>query len=276
MLIIPKTRSIRSVQTETGRVSDTWGIDVASGGSAHTLSASFVELVASTAFDTWLVEVSFQTGGTVSATNTSGLCTIYVGAGGSEEVLIPTLLCGWSAIYSNFFHPRKYIFPLFIPAGSRISAKTQCVTASRSFQVQLKLQGGGEPPIWCGSRVECVGADTANSRGTSVTPGTTSEGTFTSIGTNTHEWRYILPMVQGNVADTTQVNGTKSLDIGIGGAVYKELEDFIFQFNNIEVSSPFNPFGQFTMIPASSSLQARLQDASTDAEAKDVCLYGVY
>jgi hypothetical protein len=270
-LLVPFHRAVqRSASWAEGRPVSTQGVTLTSGGSAHALGTK-VEVFASTTHDTTLVRIALAET-QAAATRTDALCNIYVGADTAEQVLIPNLAAGWSG-----HSPKFYEFPLFIPAGTRISADLQALIVSDTAEVLMELFGGGSPIGWCGSRVECVGADTASSIGTSVTPGTTSEGSFTSIGTTVNEWRYIFPYVQGMLADSNIQSQMIALDIGVGGSIYKGLEEFWFASSSNENVWPgMGNVGRFSVIPASTALQARGQVEGATAEAFDVLIYGVY
>ena len=134
------------------------------------------------------------------------------------------------------------------------------------------------PPFWCGRRVEALGADTANSIGTPVTPGGASEGSFTTIGTSTYAYGYVVPMIQGNGADTTLTDKGIAMDLGVGSALYKDFEDFLFTTGSSENSANWmgSASGRWCHIPAGTALQARLQSSTTNVEALDCLIYGVY
>jgi len=138
----------------------------------------------------------------------------------------------------------------------------------------MALYGGGRVNHWTGTAVEAVGADTANSSGTYVTPGTTSEGTITSIGTTAREWGFVQPMMGGNT-DTTLLAGIETADICSGAStVINGLEDFMFETNTAESSMPMSG-GRYCYIPTGTTLHLRTQFSGA-AEAKAYVIYGVY
>jgi hypothetical protein len=268
-LLLPKTRGVRWESNFTGRPLSTWGTDVPSDTVAHTLPVAFTELLAATTFDTDWVEIWLHNNSATN-TDTDSLVTIYIGAGGAEQVLIPTLLAGWVTTLGTA--PRKYGFPLRIPSGSRLSARHQSVRTSTNVTVMIELLSRNQGS-WVGERVECVGANTATSGGTFLTPGTTSEGTLTSIATNTYDWGFVLPMNHGNT-DTTMNFGIISVDVGSGAAtVISGLEEFIMTASTSETSSNLSQ-GRYCHVPASTTLHLRAQHSAT-AESCDWCIYGV-
>ncbi len=272
-ILLETPRSAQYQANWTGQLTTTTGTSVSSGGTAHTLSSAFVQAIGSTNFDTNWIEIIFHSNN-ASATITDSLVNVYVGAIGAEQLLIPNLLAGWAGIIggANDTNTRTYRFPLKIPAGSRLSLKHQSIRVSQPVFVLMLLYGGEGSNGWTGTRVECVGADTSLSRGTMVTPGTTAEGTLTSLGTNTSEFGHAT-LMSANNTDTTMLAGTRAADIGISTAVIPGLEDFLFQTSSSEYSYNIN-HGRFCHIPASTALYVRAQ-GSAAAEAHDYCIYGV-
>lgn len=276
-LMLPKQRAITRESNLSGRPAGPWGTTVTSDGVAHTLPTAYTELIAATTYDSDWVNIAF-TNNNASNTDTDSLVTVYIGAGTAEQVLIPTLLAGWTANSAASFHFKRYSFPLHVPAGSRISARHQSVRTSTSVNMWIELLGGCSGDHWTGTRVECVGADTGTSGGTAVTAGGASEGTLTSIGTNTYEWGYVQPMIGGNTTDTSMNNGLVGCDLASSSStanLISGLDDFLFDTTASETAAPVGSSGRFCTIPASTTLYLRSQTSAT-AEGQDWCIYGVF
>jgi hypothetical protein len=252
------------------------GALVTGATTAHTLGAK-AELVASLTHDVFWVNITFAYTGT-AATLTDTLVNIYVGESGAEQVLIPNLLAGWSGNSAalGLEGMKSYQFPLYIPAGTRITAAAQSVQLAKAVRILYSFQGGGQPPVWCGKAVEVIGITATSSRGVSVTPASGAEGTLTSIGTTSKEWRYVFPAIQGGIADNTLAGSSKSLDIGAATALYKDLEDWHYDVSAQEHCSMREAMGRWQVIPSSTQLYARIQAADADVEPLDVAIYGVY
>lgn len=269
MLAYPKTKGSRRQSNVSGRPTTTWGTVLTAHATPHTEPTTPTELIASTSFDTYWVNVTFHTN-FLAATVTDSLVNIKVGGAGSEVTVIENLLAGWRNVLTEV--DAQYGFPLRIPGGSRISATHRSVRVSPAVTCIIELIGGGAAPYWTGTKVESVGALTATSRGTQVTPGTTAEGTFTNLATNVGEFGYVLPMANGN-ADVSELGGIYTLDIGAAGVLLPGLEDFMFRAWTNETWNPMTP-GRFYYLPAGTDIEARMQ-ASGTAEVKSVILYGV-
>jgi len=119
-----------------------------------------------------------------------------------------------------------YYFPLFIKAGTAIAAASQCQvgsgTANSIPRIGVRLFGKPRSLelLKYGSFVRSFGADTANSRGTAITPGTSAIGAYTaSLGTTAENlWWW-----QGGMS-TTDASTTESslfIDVAAGDATNK-------------------------------------------------------
>jgi hypothetical protein len=80
---------------------------------------------------------------------------------------------------------RTYYFPIFIPSGTRLSARSASVVASKTCVVSLTLLQRPTQLGWVGTRVTAYGVDAANSRGTTMTSGNGSYGTSVSLSAST-------------------------------------------------------------------------------------------
>ena len=272
-LLLPKQRGLRRETNYTGRPTEsTWGTALASDGVAHTEPATETQLIASTAFDTDWVCIRFTNNSTAN-TNSDSLVNIKVGAAGSEQTIIENLFAGWVTGPNNYI---QYEFPIRIPAGSRISATHRSVRTATNVYCLIELYGGGDGLHWVGTGVESVGEATASSGGVAVTPGTTSEGTLTSMGTNTYDWGFVVPWASCN-PDTTLIADILSFDLASGsttGDLIPGLEDF-FTTSNASEFYVDSPLGRYCHIPAGTTLYLRSQFGGA-AEAKDWIIYGVY
>lgn len=277
-LLLPTQRGVSREANFTGRPATTWGTVLTSDGTTNVEPATETQLIASTSFDTDWVNIWFHTNFT-AATDSDSLVNIKAGTAGNEVSIIPNLLAGWVSGPAGPSSTRKYGFPLRIPAGTRLSATHRSVRVSTGVTCMIELLGGGGITHWAGTQVEAIGADTANSTGTYVTPGGVSEGTLTRLGatdgaaTIAGNWGYCLPMLGGNT-DTTMNAGILTADLGTSAAVIPGLDEFIFQSISTEFS--FNEsVGRYCGVPVGTILYLRAQTSAT-AEAMAFVAYGVY
>jgi hypothetical protein len=272
-LLVPSFRHQSGGQSWTvgTRPADTMGTALTASGSSHTLGSK-TQLVAATSYEAEWCRVTFINS-FVSATLTDQLCNIYIGAGGSEVPLIPNLQSGWAATVTTGV-PTAYWFPLRIPRGSRISADLQALIASDTVECLFEY-GVSNGEHWVGSGIEALGATTASSRGTSVTPGSGSEGSFATMGTSTRRYRYLNVGIQGN-NDTSYTAGSTSWDIGSGSSVLQSMEEFMSIGLAAESLSQWTPRGFSCDVPSGTSLQLRGQHSATSSGLQYGILYGVY
>jgi hypothetical protein len=248
-------------------------------GAANTKDTTWTTLIASTSFDAQLALVHIQ-GSSLSSTNTATLIDIGIGAAASETVLIPDLLAGYSpppAALGGF--PRHAIFPLYIPAGSRLSARAQSVRTTGSTKVWIELLGGAHgPDWWCGEQVIAYGITAASSIGTNVTQGgTSSEGSWTSIGTTSQDHKALIFLVHGSNTDTTMQTSAQNWDVGIDTTSTAILaQDFL------SMSGTAESIGQhgiwmpiYADVPSGSVLAVRGSASVASPDVLDVALYGV-
>lgn len=272
-LLVPFARRLTQGQNYTAgsRPSNTLGTLVTASSTIHTLGTR-VELVASTAYEAdWCRITCLNTG--VSATLTDQLLNIYIGPQGSETILIANIQSGWSSPVTVGI-PVILWFPLRIPRGSRISADLQALISSDNCSVVFEY-GFTNGETWAGSGVETLGANTAASRGTAITPGGVSEGSWVSIGTSTQKYHYLLPALMGN-NDTTLTAGANSWDVGTGSNVLQEMQDFYSFDSGSEVQSQWLPRGFWCDVASGTALQLRGQNSATPGGLQYATLYGVY
>jgi len=131
-----------------------------------------------------------------------------------------------------------YYFPLFIKAGSAISAKSQCNAATITHRIAVKLYGKPTHPelIRTGSKVEAIGVDTANTLGVAVTPGTAAWGSWTSIGATTQDnwwWQWGLTCTDTTMGIAHTV-GVGEVKVGNGTNDKTCIELSTWQVNTLE------------------------------------------
>lgn len=192
------------------------GTTITSGGSAHTKGAySAGQLFATTDEDTYGLSVR------VSGVHTSGVVTSYlldigIGPSGSEVDLIQNIDCWGSPAIAGGFVGTTYYFPVFIPKGERVAARSQALAVSDVCNVGIWLHqscngwGMEVPTKW-----EQLGTIT-NSNGVSVTPGSGAFGSWTTILdpiTKHYKWWHVG---FDGLADTTITAQEFLVEVGIG------------------------------------------------------------
>jgi hypothetical protein len=239
------------------------GTNVTCNASANT-KGNYAPLITSTAFPSSLMVLAFDT----PSSARSYLVDIAIGAASSEQVLISNLLV--SVPSSNPAWGAVGIFPLAIPAGTRIAARAQSTTGSSQIRVSCHLFAGGFgiPPH--GAIIDTYGVDTTDSGGTSIDPGGSShtKGSYVEItGATTRPHRY-LAVLFGSQVNGVMTTGTWLFDIAIGGAGSE-----VVILNNLVVNATSQADGVHPAmypllpvnIPAGTRIAARAQSSITDA-----------
>lgn len=251
------------------------GTSVALGGSAHTKTA-WVSMIDPVSADCYWIDLFFVNTFT-AATNSRTLVDIGIGptGGGSEQVLLPNLLAGGSASWTNLGCCRRIGLPMYIPRGSRVSVRAQSVRTSFTMSVGCWVWGGPtSPPWWVAVGADGYGPDTATSAGVAHTSGNTgAESSYASIGgTTSKNYDALLAMAQ---VDSNTVKTSLAYHFEFG-ASSTTIGEFYCQTTTSETLTGLwpNPL-MYQQIPASTQLQARGECSGT-AEPLDLALYGLY
>jgi hypothetical protein len=211
-------------------------------------------------------------GNSTAATITRALMDIlYDPAGGTSwTALINDLMVGYAASQiattAGSGSARWYHFPIWIPAGSTIGARTRSAVTSLSTRVFIFAFGGNRNPgsWWCGQTVTEIGITPGSSAGTTHTPG--NSGTFSSwasLGSTTPAIAYAIQF--GFSATINNLNNlTYHIEFGLGSGSQKIGPTIWMQTGSSEtIITPMNWGPQFCTIPAGSQLQVRGTCSST-------------
>ena len=174
--------------------------------------------------------------------------------------------------------PVWFRLPRRIKAGTSIAIKGSVNSATlTAFNVAAYLFGKPRRPEMCysGSYVDTLGADTANSRGTIITPGAASEGAYTEIGTLTRPCRYIEWGY--GMDDAATANNVGHVDIAIGDATNKRIvvqDGYIFSAANEALGK--HPQGAYVDGAVGDKFYARAQWGPNAVDANNsVSIYAV-
>jgi hypothetical protein len=205
------------------------------GSYAQVLSAANVSK------DVFGLQIQFSSNAVSSAARDTIVDVGVDPAGGtSYSVLIPSLLasCAAPSIGATGCGI-NYYFPLYIKAGSAVAVRASVNNATvGTLRCGIRVYGAPRDRrnVSVGYKVIAYGVTTGTSSGTSVTPGTTSEGTWTSLGTvasgdSPWFWQYGVGV---NQATITAVGYTG--DLGVGDASNKVIvgEDRVWQGTTTE------------------------------------------
>lgn len=201
----------------------TYGTTVTAGAAETKGATTQIISSANVARDVFFIEITAVNGSAAAALGNMLLDIMADPAGGTAwSVIIPNLLlCGVSNLTNGCMY--TYRFPLWIKSGSSIGARIACSTASRATSIGIRVLGSPHDRrnVGVGTRVVSYGVVSATSQGTAVTQGTTSEGSWTQLGTVSGSdlpWYWQVGASIRNTVAALQVVGC---DLGIGDATNK-------------------------------------------------------
>lgn len=201
-------------------------------------------------------------------------------AGGTSFTDFVDLLCGQASFYGggagggvgggvNFW------FPLWLKSGTtigmRASVNSADLTAINAF-VRLYCKPSRPELIWCGQKIEQLGVTTASSTGTAVTAGTTSEGSWTSIGTTTRDHRFFE--FGFGLNDAAMASNAYSVDISVGDATNKKtiaLDHTVTTSTGEASSKPASPI--WARSKSGDVVYARTQVGPSGSDTHSIAVY---
>lgn len=274
MPTFPSLRGGSVIESGGANLATSGGTVVTSNASANT-KGTWTELLAATAYEANSFYI-FLRGSTGSY---DVMYDIGIGAAASEQVVVPNLT--FTAIALRV--AAGVYIPLRVPKGSRISIRGQISSGSSQtcalFTIYLiatsLLNGEGF------SRAVNMGANTADSGGTSVDPGGTinTKGSYSQLSAATVieiGWLVICITGQANTATTTNVG---LVDIAIGGAGSEQVIIANLAYCvDAAIDSPEPQYYGFPVsIPKGSRVAARAQCSTNDATDRliDINLIGL-
>ena len=232
--------------------------------------------------DVWAISLCVNSVNVAGASRNVIITVGYDPAGGTSYTDTDQhLLVGPAGAYSGAASnggPVWFYLPRRLRAGTSIGLKGSVNSADlTAFSAYAQL--------WCrprrpelaraGAYVDTLGATTASSSGTAVTPGTTSDGSWTQIGTLTRSAWYLAWGV--GVDDSTMSNNVGHVDISIGDASNKRIvvsNGYFFTAANEAIGKPAQ--GAFVRGSAGDVVYARMQVGPNAADSNySVAVYAV-
>lgn len=273
-LLLPRGLSSRAGAIASIGASGSAGTSMVNSAT-HTKGA-WQQLIAASARDACGIVVMIQ--GKIGFSSAAHLVDIGVGAASSEQIIAANL----AANTNNWANSTSYyFFPIAIPAGSRIAARSQN-SYSSGYEVNvsvLLLSGDLSSAL---GRVETCGATPASTAGTNIDPGASAntKGAWTQIiGSTSFGYRGVVVgfLAQGGnkAADLQWM-----FDVAVGPAASEQIvvPDVIAACDTDQripgtCCTPFFP----VRVPAGSRIAARAACNSTAAGTRtlDLIVYGV-
>lgn len=208
---------------------------------------------------------------------------VDVGVGSGPTTLISNLMVCPSHVTNNTREVAQHAyFPVSFPPSELVKMRAQSSMASHpDVYAYVMPMKSGLPCV--GSVVDTYGADTANSRGTTLTASGTDNtyGSWVQLTASSERVKAIVLAFGHGQADwSTFTNQWAIVDIGIGAAAS---ETEILTLADLGASSGTQILGQqwygpyFLDIPAGTRISARVRKQYTSASQRtvDVIMYGI-
>lgn len=269
------TRYQNSAVTSSASI---FGPQVQASATPHT-KGSWVQLAASAGFDVYLVGVTTRDM-TSNGVDTSALLDIGIDtAGGSSyTAVIPNILVG----HSNADDGRTVWFPIYIPAGSSVGARMQCIVGSQTGRVGVQMLGGINPnnPRRFRSSITTYGITEASSSGVSPPnpSATNTKSTWQNVGTASRSHQGFVVACQGAADAMPGSDGL--LDIGIdtaGGSSYTTIVGNVFVHTvGTERIFTVDPMSCLLSRPIPSGSTIGIRSQGTDAGALSSLDFAIY
>lgn len=258
-------------------LSSTRGTTLTANASANTLG-TFVELVsaANNTFSSNEIEITCSEFSASTGTNAM-MVVLAVGGAGSEEIIVPDLLCrGVTGTVGTYY---KYSFPISIPAGVRISVACQSRTGGQVIDVNISRSINSlsqDPGL---SIIDPIGSTRSTGRGIEVARNTT----INTFGAWVEITASLANAIRGFVvcgmrSNTSWSNAVVTYEVGAGSAGNEEMiyEGGLIMTTSSEEGvgnvSPFRSVG----IPAGTRISIRAQGDVNNTDLDfDYIIYGV-
>ena len=246
--------------TNCNTPSNTPGKSVVPGASDVEGSWTEVATSGNIAYDVWGI-LLWVCGGNTTATAKNHLLDIGVDpAGGTDYVeKISNIVCGGAQ--AGGLGGRWFYFPYRVKAGSSIAVRIQGTQATAgTVRVAMKFYGRPTNPeyIAVGTYSETIGTITG-SLGVSFTPGNSSEGSWTSLGTTTRKLWWWQLCVQCNNGTVTNLAYNIDLAYGDGTNYHMIIENLPIQIGGTAetFSNSLQAVEGFCEVPAGATLYIR-------------------
>ncbi len=211
-----------------GRTSPSWGTTRPAGANGTAVTpgsgvyGSYAAVGSALTADAYGLLININSNNASAASRTT-VVTIGIDPAGGTSFTdhILDLLCGGVSSYT-VSGGAWYYFPIFIPAGSRIGAKAMGSVATAIRVGAVARQKPSNPSmIRKGSYIETLGI--SGHVGTAVTPGTASEGAWTSLGTTTKRCWWWQIGIQVPTTDTSWNAAGIHVDLAVGDVSNKDI-----------------------------------------------------
>jgi hypothetical protein len=239
------------------------------------VKGSYTQLLATTAFNASGIHILARDNNATASPH-DYLLDLSIGASGQEQVVISNLLITQTTDRNGGI----CYFPISIPSGSRLAARTQCNIAGTTLVVAAMLHSQSFMSTAGCNRVTTYGAATADSGGEVVDPGAVAhtKGAYAQITASTTAPIRSLVMCLGNRGNSAMAEADFLFDIAIGASGQEQVvvPNIWVSESGAEIVIPRAILVPVT-IPTGTRLAVRAQCSETNATDRllDVVIYGL-
>lgn len=218
--------------------------------------------------------------GAVSAAARDILVTLGIDAAGGTSYTdwIKHLIASCCSPMGTMAGGMWYYFPLYIKAGTSIAAKASVNNATvGTLRCNIWVFGAPDNPhnLRVGNGVDTIGAVTASSAGTSVTPGTTAEGAWANLGSTTRD---CFAWQSGFAINNATIT---ALEYFFDIASDNNANPNLIQMDNVCWATAteqlaFTQWPAFKEVKAGTPIYGRAQCSGTPVSGCSMIAYGVY
>jgi hypothetical protein len=218
--------------------------------------------------------VKLSSDGAITGNVNNVLVDISVGATGSEVVVASNL----HADVQGGVTAEGYLFPVCIPAGTKISARVQTeFTSLNSIYVEVQLYEGGFPQVE-GAGLDDIGTVTSGASAlTTVIQGASgTKGSYTVLISSTAR-DYAGLLVAVHDAISTGILNVDSIDIAVGATGSEKIiipDALYFVRSQMILSAVYVPY--FIPIPAGTKISAAASSSNASPSTFRIGVYGIY
>lgn len=264
------------VTNEDSPTGGSFGTSVPASGSTNTKSA-WVAIHSTITYDLYYHTISFSE---VAASGVTSrlLCDLGIGPDTSNVTVIAENLNGSNAAPHSQGGSTYHGWPLYVPAGTLLFARTQSNIASQACRVHVASWGAPDHPESFPkiSYIEALGESTGTTTGTAITAGATGTlGTATSMGSFTNDVCAVGMSIGSDAAALTAVGYVGAIATDATATV-QEL-GIVCTHKNLSTTEQVRGTHSlaWVSIPASQTMSARISCSGTSDGSMWAILYGL-
>lgn len=252
------------------------GVNITSSASIDTKGA-WTSIVTATAKDSYGFFTSVG-GLHQAATVTNGLLDVGIGPTDPPEIIVPDWLIGTCETNgtNGCGDSKQQFWPIFIPSGSKIWARTATIQASRVMTFKIFClcdMPYGFTELY--EKATAYGVTVTGSKGVNATSGTGVYGAQVQLTAATSRDHYAWAIGLGQGSDTTLTQNSVWAQLLIGSGATGPIGPWTFQMSTNEIiGGPLPPWPIQQFVASGTRIDCRVQ-AGAATDSYDAIAYGL-